>query len=210
MKWIVPLAVCAWSHAARADRPSWIEPAVAAHAEQELVQHPTMIRFCEPCGDKVPGTPAPVRKVVTRSIASYPGRSEVVVDGSAIDLAYTYVQTSEHRYENLAARVGAEAPGVSPTLRVDDETPSGVLIYADQTPVTTTLPPPPPPPPPAPAPPAAPTTIYVISNTTTGVGWLPIVLACGGTSMIWSLGAFAMTRRRRRDLEPRATRLLDR
>ena len=56
------------------------------------------------------------------------GPGEVRFNGEAIDLAYTYVQTSPRRYDNLAVLVNCPTVGVSPSLRVEEATDRGVLI----------------------------------------------------------------------------------
>ncbi len=84
-----------------------------ALTRQILVEHPTIVAFCEPCGDRVPGDPQRW-------------------SGEQVDPAYTYVQTGTARYDNLAALEGCPAPNVAPSLRVE-EAAEGVLIVPDQT-----------------------------------------------------------------------------
>jgi len=88
---------------------SWL-PLVVAH--QILAQHPTMITFCEPCGDRVPGEP-------------------VQWQGEPVDPTVTYVQTAPDRFDNLAVLAGGPAPGSSPSLHVEAATADGVLIVPD-------------------------------------------------------------------------------
>src|SRR5262245_64618847 len=112
--WFLILAGAAlWSGAARADSCPVVDDARAARALDVLDRHPDVISYCEPCGDVAPEPPVHV----TRTVARHGPRGvEIVLDGRAIDLAYTYVQTSSHRYENLAALAGCPTTGVSPSL----------------------------------------------------------------------------------------------
>jgi len=107
MKWIaLPLVLAAsTAHADRCADPSTVH--------QILVEHPTIVAFCEPCGDRVPGEPAPWH-------------------GQDVAPAYTYVQTGSARFDNVAALAGCPAADVSPSLRVEEATDQGVLIVPDQ------------------------------------------------------------------------------
>ncbi len=87
------------------------DPAVT---HQILVEHPTIIAFCEPCGDHVVGAPQHW-------------------NGEAVDPTYTYVQTTPSRFDSVAALAGCPVAGVSPGLRVEEATADGVLIVPDQT-----------------------------------------------------------------------------
>jgi hypothetical protein len=132
---------------------------------QIVVEHPMMVSFCEPCGDRVPGEPQHY-------------------SGGAFEPAYTYVQTSSGRYDNVAVLSGCPAAGVSPSLRVE-EAADGVLIVPD---------------PSMPLPPAPPHVIVVQEPVPTGLGWSAIALGCGLTSALW----VAVVRwRRRRAHRPR-------
>jgi hypothetical protein len=88
---------------------SWLALVVA---QQILAQHPTIVTFCEPCGDRVP-------------------REPVQWAGEPVDPATTYVQTSPERFDNLAVLLGEPVDGVSPSLRVEAATSDGVLIVPD-------------------------------------------------------------------------------
>jgi hypothetical protein len=94
-------------------------------AHQILAQHPTIVTFCEPCGDRVP-------------------REPVQWAGEPVDPTTTYVQMTPERFDNLAVLLGTPADGVSPSLRVESATADGVLIVPDTVahpPVTFTPPP---------------------------------------------------------------------
>jgi hypothetical protein len=189
---IAALAV-AWPAAARADQCAVVDRATAARAIDELFRHAEIISYCEPCGDAAPGLPTHAARAMTRHVE---GGVEVVIDGRPVDLAYTYVQTSSHRYENLAALVACPTTGVSPSLAVDDATPTGVLIHADTTPVRQAE---------ELARPSLPAVYIVAPTSHPGVGWDVIAGACLITSAVWWLGASRL--RRRRAMRPRATEL---
>jgi hypothetical protein len=201
--WTLPLllAVAALPSLAHADQCQLIDDEVANRALAALKGHPKVIQFCEPCGDKAPGEP-----VVADRVAKTRGTSadyEITIDRREVDLAYTYVQTGPTRYENVAALAGCPASGVSPSLRVDDSTPSAVMIQADSTPVThvqlaVTEPAP-----------QAPEITYIVQTQPTN--WLAILAACGAMTGLWTLAAIIFLRRRRvAAMQPRAVNLVDR
>lgn len=83
-----------------------------ATVERLLAIQPTVIEYCERCGDKAPGLP---HVAATRPI----------------DLESTFVKTSDVRYENLALLAGCTTDVPVPSLKVLDETSTGVLIVPD-------------------------------------------------------------------------------
>lgn len=203
---------------ALADQCEWVSAREAARAEEILAKHPTIVRLCEPCGQTVPDVPRQATSVDVHATRTA-GYHEVRVDGEAIDLAYTYVQTSPARFENLALLAGCPADGISPTLRVTAEPSGGILITTDTVPVTPVLAEPPPVASAAPAPapeaavPAATTsrhTIYEKVVVTRAPRWLPVALALaagGGASLGAALTMLALMLRRRRAMRPRASEL---
>ncbi len=200
---------------AHADQCQWISEAEAAKAASLLAKKPKVIAFCEPCGDEVPGVPFAAQRVaVERADGDF---KTVVIDGKAVDLAYTYVQTSDRWYQNVAALVGCPVEGVSLLLEVQDETPNGVLITAGNgappppaaaPPAQPVAEPPVPVPPLVIAAPPAPQTIVYSTTYTQSISWLAVAIAgigglfAGGMTM---LGAIAV--RRRRAMRPRASDL---
>jgi hypothetical protein len=202
---------------AHADQCEWIGDGDAAKAAALLAKQPKVIEMCEPCGDKAPGEPFVARTVeITRPSPRDGDYRTVVINGHAVDLAYTYVKTSDDYYENLARLVGCPAEGVSPSLHIEAETPTGVMIA-----VSDHAPPAAPAPvenvePPAPpaeaivvaAPPSPPQMIVYSTTYTQSISWLAVAIAgiggffAGGMVM---LGAVAV--RRRRAMRPRASDL---
>jgi len=184
MKLLAASLVIAAARIAHADQCANVSLEMATHARNLIADHPMVVMFCEPCGDRVPGEPQEMG-----SVSSGPG--EVRFNGEAIDLAYTYVQTSPRRYDNLAVLVNCPTVGVSPSLRVEEATDRGVLIVPDSS-APVVLPPPPesavPPVELAPA-------VIVQATTTTGLGWGEIAAGCGATSLLW-IGALRLRRRR--------------
>lgn len=195
-------AVLLLAHPAHADQCAWVDDAVAQRAVAILASQPKVIAFCEPCGEQAPGVPQLASTVELRSPEA--GYQEVHLDGTPIDLAYTFVQTSASHYRNLAALAGCPAHGVSASLNVTDETPTGVLITAEGgAPLAAPrLTPPPHVPPPSP-------TVYVYSPTIMHeLPWVAFLLACGGAGAFAALGVtMASARRRRRAMRPRAAEL---
>lgn len=200
---------------AHADQCEWVSEAEAVKATAILAKKPKLIEFCEPCGDAAPGEPFVPRTVERAAVGD--GYQAVSIDGRSYDLAYTYAKTTATHYENLAVLVGCHAEGVSPSLKIESETPSGVMITADDhrpsaqpaLPVEIDEPPPPdtdrvvla-------APPSSPQTIVYSTTYTQSISWLAVAIAgvggffAGGMTM---LGAIAL--RRRRAMRPRASDL---
>lgn len=185
---------------ARADQCEWLDDAsIARRAARELANHPEFVAFCEPCGDTAPGVPQRANKVSVQSVQDH---TEVEIDGETVDLAYIYLRMSDRQYRNLAMLAGCATTGVSPRLRVDAATTTGVLIRADRVAV---------------APPAAPvqeppvaiaqaperSTIVFVESHDNGRGWLVYVALAAGFGAI---AAWRMARRRQAHV-PRATRL---
>ena len=125
---IAPAILMLAASTARADQCEWVTPDVAEKAQQLLATHPNVISFCEPCGEQAPGLPTPAASVFVLRSRHVGASAEVSINDASVDLAYTYVQTSPTRYENLALLAGCEAEDVSPSLTVGDETKNGVLI----------------------------------------------------------------------------------
>jgi hypothetical protein len=210
MKWQIGISLVAvgvLGGTARADQCQWVDEAAAAKAQAILASSPKIIAFCEPCGDTVPGIPEVASRVEV--VTPEAGYRELYLNGSkrGIDLAYTYVQTSQRQYSNLAALAGCEASDVSPTLEVSEETESGVLITASDRPVakvraaTPTLTPTQAAAPPSPA-------VYVYSTTVHEMPWLAIALAVGGGAVSGAmLMLWLVATRRRRAMRPRAVEL---
>jgi hypothetical protein len=210
--WTLSVAAIATSlslaHTARADQCAWNEEAHATKAASILAKHPKVLEYCEPCGDKAPGEPFVADTVAVTTPER--GYKELSINGKEIDLAYVYVQVSSTQYKNLAKLAGCPASGVSPSLKIADETPTGVLITSNNPPEPPPPPPPivvaaPPPPPPAPPP-------QITYHTTTieqPVPWIVLALAGAGGFISGAASMLvAMTiRSRRRAMRPRASDL---
>lgn len=176
---------------ARADQCQWLlEPEVARRAIELLEVNREVVAFCELCGDTVPDPPYAVHTVAE---VPKPDARAIAVNGEEIDLAYTYIRTSEHEYRNLAVLAGCDASGMSTTLRVDRETPSSVMI----TPAASSR---------------VPEVAHVHAESTFVITWAEPV------SAIWLFGFGALlaalagllvhrTRRRRAEHTPRAAQL---
>jgi hypothetical protein len=202
MKLAILLGVAATlsAHAAHADQCQWLtERDIATRAARELARHPEVISFCEPCGDLAPGAPHRAMRVTLQPIDG--NATSVAIDGDEIDLAYTYVKASDQHYRNLAALSGCPTSGVSPSLRIDAATATGVLIRADHgAPAAVAVP--------QVAPPASPAvgpTIYVVAPSLTNLSVL--LLGCGVVLGFLVAAAAWLSGRRRGLHTPRATDL---
>ena len=113
---VLAVVVLAGSGVARADQCQLVDSGTAVRALQLLHDHPNVLAYCEPCGDRAPGTPARADYVATDRDRS--GAYQVVIDRREVDLAYTFVQTGPDQFENLAHLAGCPASGVSATLAI--------------------------------------------------------------------------------------------
>ncbi len=161
---------------------------VATHALAVLADHPNVIRFCEPCNDQAPGEPHRLDHLAKQR-GTEPGDDyAVTIDKREVDLAYTYVQVSPARYENLASLAGCITSGVSPSLTVSHASDRGVMIT------------------PSAAPPAAVT--YVIR--TADHPWLFAGVGLGSSAIGAVTTLMILRRRRVLAMRPRALHLIDR
>ena len=66
-------------------------------------------QFCETCGDKAP---AAAIKVSSISTVKDHGSLSLAINGKAVDLAYTYVQTGAMTWSNVGVLVGCGADAI--------------------------------------------------------------------------------------------------
>ncbi len=123
------LAIVLVPSLARADQCAIVD-ADTAEAAVGLVRDRATVSYCEPCGDKKPN--ASTARTRSARVVSSGHDARVAIDGTEVDLAYTFVKTGKSTWTNLALMVGCEAEGVS--------------AFVTLKPVA-----PPPPPPPRPA-----------------------------------------------------------
>lgn len=115
------LCVVAASPVAHADQCEALSMNVARTAARILPRGTRFTRFCAPCGDKHPG---PVEVVSNIEIVKTHDHFEIAVNGSPLDLAYTYVVTrasSDARGEvgrNAAIMSGCQAAGVDEWIKL--------------------------------------------------------------------------------------------
>jgi hypothetical protein len=175
---------------AHADQCQLVDSGTAVRALQLLHDHPNVVTYCEPCGDRAPGDVTNAAWVATERDRS--GSYQVVIDRREVDLAYTFVQTGPDRFDNLAQLAGCPASGVSNTLTIHAPEPEAVVI-APPTPVQQTVP----------------QTTYVI-HSPPSVSFVALLGTCAATSAACTLGLFFVLRRRRIAMKPRAIELADR
>lgn len=108
------------SSAALADQCSYITKEQSLKAIARLNVGQTIYQFCEPCGDKIP-TPLSIKELSAATV-DFEDYWEVKVNGSNIDLAYTFIDAGINNQKiNLAAVVGCPAANVSVTLPMNDK-----------------------------------------------------------------------------------------
>lgn len=186
---LVALAVVAsGAGVAHADQCQLVDSGTALRAFQLLGDHPYVLSYCEPCGDRVPGRIDRVAAVATERDRS--GTYQVVMNEHEIDLAYTFVQTGPDEFENLAKLASCPTSGVSGKLAVHNPWTDARVTPPRAEPTATTT--------------------YVIEQHAS-IGLTTLLGTCLATSGLCSLGLLMMLRRRRRlAMEPRALRLVDR
>ena len=195
------LAVLSAPALADAGQCERVSDEIATHALAVLADHPNVIRFCEPCDDQAPGEPHRLDHLAKQR-GTEPGDTyAVTIDKREVDLAYTYVQTSPARYENLASLAGCVTSGVSPSLMVSDASDRGVMITPSVSPVVARSEI-------APVAGPPPNITYVIR--TADHSWLFAGVGLGSTA-IGALTTLVILRRRRvLAMRPRALHLIDR
>ncbi|MFT3698252.1 MAG: hypothetical protein QM831_34235 [Kofleriaceae bacterium] len=178
---------------ARADQCELTDEATADKAIAVVKAHHTVLEYCEPCGDKAPGTPHVLDHVAKqRGVDSY---YAVTLDKREVDLAYTYVEMSPGHFANLAKLAQCPTSGVTPELTVEQASDTGVLITPTPTPAPQATP--------------APQTI-VIERSDSLSPWV-IIVACIGSTGVWAMLLLLAERRRRaRAMVPRAIQMVDR
>lgn len=123
--WLKPifLSLCltfGLSSAALADQCSYITKEQSLKAIARLNLGQTIYQFCEPCGDKIP-TALSIKDLSAANTA-FQDYWEVKVNGSNIDLAYTFIDAGINNQKiNLAAVVGCPAANVSVILPMNDK-----------------------------------------------------------------------------------------
>jgi hypothetical protein len=182
----IAIASCTWVGTARADQCQWVDKDVAARASALVGVNPTITELCEPCGATAPAPPRRVTAVRTRPTEG--NALEVVLDGKAVDLAYTFVKTAPGRFENLAELAGCEARDVSRVLRIDEPSPAPISPVSPGAPVVVVF---------AVEPSPWPAVLGGVSGgAVVGACWLAFGLA-------------AAVRRRRASMTPRADRFAE-
>ncbi len=105
---------------ALADQCEYITKEQSLTAIARLKVGQTIYQFCEPCGDKLP-TPISIKQL-SAGTTGYEDYWEVKVNGSNIDLAYTFINAGiANQRVNLAAVVGCPASNVSVVLPVNEK-----------------------------------------------------------------------------------------
>ncbi len=101
---LLALAFACTPALARAD-PCMVVDADTAAAAAKLLKDATVVTYCAPCSNATPSAPK-ARPTVERAAHA------VKLDGTEIDLAYTYVQTGKSTFTNVGLMVGCGATRV--------------------------------------------------------------------------------------------------
>lgn len=90
--------------------------AQAKAAKANLKQGTRYVTSCKPCGEKTHRGPFTVKSVTSR--VPQKGYVEIVVNRSAVDLAYVYVEAKPGQFRNLAKLAPHPASGVPAMLKM--------------------------------------------------------------------------------------------
>jgi hypothetical protein len=112
---VAGLLVAAIGTSAHADQCQVVNKDQSTWAQKHIKASGKIISWCEGCADKTKSAPTVATNVKTTPFkGGSAGDVEISVNGKAIDLAYTYVQTGADTWANLAALVGCPATGAKP------------------------------------------------------------------------------------------------
>ena len=120
---------------AYADQCEIVSPEIADHAVAAiLASHGRVLSHCGPCGD-----PAPSLASATLPHDVHNSGSAVVIDGVAVDLAYTYLEVAPNVFENIALRTGCPAQDVPQVWRFRGPGPAQETRFSAAPPALTRL-----------------------------------------------------------------------
>jgi hypothetical protein len=103
-------SLCAWSGPAQADQFAYIPTRKAAtEAVNMILASGDILKYCEPCKDKVP-----VYDEVDKLSVELGDNSFIYINEDQVDLAYIFVRSHEKdKWLNVALAVGLKADDVS-------------------------------------------------------------------------------------------------
>jgi len=107
---LASLAFVAVLPSAHADQCQSVSADHAAWATKLLTKNAVVATFCESCGDTKPGTPTTITSITTKASTAKDLKT-VQINGKAIDLAYTYLQTGKSTWANVGLLVGCPVSG---------------------------------------------------------------------------------------------------
>ncbi|MCX5747531.1 MAG: hypothetical protein NT062_34130 [Proteobacteria bacterium] len=115
-RWLTPLtatvvlATSSFAARAHADSCELVEAEHATWATKLLRSGAIVAKFCEACGDKVPGAPTTVTSVAAKAVKD---KKSVAINGKVVDLASTYLQTGKATWANVGMLVGCPVTGAT-------------------------------------------------------------------------------------------------
>jgi hypothetical protein len=103
-----------------ADQCIWMSEQQARAAAAYVHVGDRVSDFCEGCGETTPGAPRIVRRVEVRPVARAEGFSELDINGTAVDLAYLFVESKQRpgTFDNLGKLSGCPVQGVSASIQL--------------------------------------------------------------------------------------------
>lgn len=114
-RWLAALvlAVVFVAPLAEADQCQLVDAEIAGRAVAAIrTSHGRVLSYCAPCGD-----PDPVASAARMPHTVVNSGSSVLIDGTEVDLAYTYLEVAPNVFENVALRTGCPAQEVPEVLR---------------------------------------------------------------------------------------------
>lgn len=110
---VLAIALLLVAPLAYADQCEIVSPEIAGRAVAAIqASHGRVLAHCAPCGDAAPSLAS---ATLPRDVHS--SGTAVVIDGLAVDLAYTYLEVAPNVFENIALRTGCEASDVPQVWR---------------------------------------------------------------------------------------------
>jgi hypothetical protein len=98
-----------------ADQCSVVTKEQASRVADLLLTGSKVLHFCQPCGEREPGSWEAVKEVAIVGSGASAGR-QVRLNGRVVDLAYVYYLATDGTARDLALAIGCRAEGVSESL----------------------------------------------------------------------------------------------
>lgn len=103
------------------DQCALVDAELARRTATLLPERAEVLRYCQPCGDKIAGAWELITEVAI--VSSGANGRRIQINKKYVDLAYTYYRSKDGSARNVALQVGCPATGVSQVLALEPATP---------------------------------------------------------------------------------------